>query len=196
MPTLDQPDIGGIAACEKPTIAAVNGLALAGGFELALCCDLRIASTTASFGPPEAKLGLIPRLAVTTLPRLLPMGTALDLVMSGERMAADEAHRLGLVQRVVQPGELLDVAVAKAEAIAANSPTAVWGAKKVLKCYRDLQLAEAQRYYEAVVHRVLLAGDFREGPRSFAEQRAPSFGRTWPSPFGGDAGRDDPGDRR
>ena len=190
LPMIYEPDICGIAACEKPTIAALNGPALAGGLELALCCDIRIALTTAWFALPEVKLGLIPGLAVTTLPRLLPMGAALDLVMSGERMSVDEAHRLGLVQRVVEPEELLDIAVAKAEAIAANSPTAVWGAKKALKYYRDLQLAEAHRYYEAVVHRVMLAGDLHEGPRSFAEKRSPSFARGWPSPLADETRRD------
>jgi enoyl-CoA hydratase/carnithine racemase len=183
LPMIYEPDICGIAACEKPTIAALNGLTLAGGLELALCCDIRIASTTAWFALPEVKLGLIPGLAVTTLPRLLSMGAALDLVMSGERISVEDAYRLGLVQRVVAPEDLMSTAMAKAEAIAANSPTAVWGAKKVLKYARDLQLAEAQRYYEAVVHRVMLAGDLHEGPRSFAEKRAPTFARTWPSPF-------------
>jgi enoyl-CoA hydratase/carnithine racemase len=192
LPVTDEPDICGIAACEKPTIAAINGLALAGGLELALCCDIRVASATAWFALPEVKLGLIPGLAVTTLPRLLPMGAALDLVMSGERMPADEALRLGLVQRVVGPGELLDVAVAKAETIAANSPTAVWGAKKALRYYRDLQLAEAQRYYEAIAHRVMLAGDLHEGPRSFVEKRSPSFAPGWPSPLADEADRDQP----
>jgi enoyl-CoA hydratase/carnithine racemase len=184
-PMIHEPDICGIAACEKPTIAALNGLTLAGGLELALCCDIRIASTTAWFALPEVTLGLIPGLAVTTLPRLLPMGAVFDLVMSGERISVEDAHRLGLVQRIVAPGELMATAMAKAEAIAANSPTVVWGAKQVLKYYRDLQLAEAQRYYEAVVHRVMLAGDPHEGPRSFAEKRTPSFARTWPSPFSG-----------
>jgi len=183
VPVSTAPDISGVAAADKPTIAAINGLAVSGGLELALCCDIRIASTNAWFGLFEVKRGILAGLAVNTLPRLMPFGAVADMVLSGDRMTVDDAYRLGLVQQVVEPEDLLDAALAKARSIASNSPTAVWGSKQVLKYWRDLQIAESQRYYEAVAHRVMLSGDVLEGPRAFAEKREPTFSRTWPSPY-------------
>jgi enoyl-CoA hydratase/carnithine racemase len=176
------PDIAGISDSEKPIIAAVNGLAVAGGCEIAISCDIRIASTTAWFGLFEVKLGVIAGVAVNILPRLMPMGAAMDMLLSADRLAAEDAYRLGLVQKLVEPGQLMDVALKKAEMIAANSQTAVWGTKKILKFWRDLMLAEQQNLYEAVAHRVLLSGDIHEGPKAFAEKRAPKFKNRWPQP--------------
>ena len=90
---------------------------------------------------------------------------------------------MGLVQQVVPRDRLMDVALRKAEAIAQNSQAAVWGTKQVLKFWRNAMLAEQQRYYEAVIQRVLLSGDFHEGPRAFNEKRPPVFGNQWPDPF-------------
>ncbi|MFG2939590.1 enoyl-CoA hydratase/isomerase family protein [Streptomyces sp. NPDC048282] len=185
LPMSRQPDIAGVAASEKPVIAAVNGLAVAGGFELALCADIRIAARSAWFGVFEVSRGLLAGVAVSVLPRLIPYGAAMDLMLSGERLPAEDAHRLGLVQKVVEPEELLDAALAKAAVIASHSQSAVRGTKQVLKYWRDLQLAEQQRVYEAVTHRVLLSGDFLEGPRAFAEKREASFAKSWPDPFAG-----------
>jgi enoyl-CoA hydratase/carnithine racemase len=174
------PDIAGLSDSEKPIIAAVNGLAVAGGCEIALSCDIRIAATNAWFGLSEVKLGIIAGVAVNVLPRLMPMGAAMDLLLTGDRLPAQDAYRLGLVQQLVEPGELLDVALKKAETIAANSQTAVWGTKKILKFWRDLMLAEQQTLYEAVAHRVLLSGDIHEGPKAFTEKRPPVFSNRWP----------------
>lgn len=183
LPLSKQPDICGIAACEKVTIAAVNGLAIAGGMEVAISCDIRIASENAWFGLFEPKRGFLAGVAVNVLPRLMPMGAVMDLMLSGSRLSAEEAKNLGLVQQVTEPGELMDAALAKAEMIAANSGPAVWGTKAVLKFWRDAMMADQQRYYETVLHRVLLSGAFLEGPRAFAEKREPVLDHTWPDPF-------------
>lgn len=174
------PDIGGISDSEKPMIAAVNGLAVAGGCEMAISCDIRIASNQAWFGLFEVKLGVIAGVGVSILPRLMPIGAAMDMLLSGDRLAAQDAYRLGLVQQLVEPGEVMEAAFRKAETIAANSQTAVWGTKKIVKAWRDTMLAEQQNLYEAVAHRVLLSGDIHEGPRAFAEKRPPKFANRWP----------------
>jgi enoyl-CoA hydratase/carnithine racemase len=183
LPVSKAPDIAGVGACEKVTIAAVNGLAIAGGLELAISCDIRIASEQAWFGVFEVKRGILAGVAVNVLPRLMPMGAVMDLMLSGDRLTAEDAYRLGLVQRVVPHEQLMDAALRKADMIAQNSQAAVWGTKQVLKFWRDALMAEQQRYYEAVVHRVLLSGDMHEGPRAFAEKREPSFRNAWPDPF-------------
>jgi len=110
------------------------------------------------------------------------MGTAMDLLLSADRLSVEDAWRLGLVQKVTPPDQLMAEALRKADMIAANSQPAVWGTKKVLKFWRDAMMAEQYRYYEAVVHRVFLSGDFHEGPKAFAEKRAPQFRNRWPEP--------------
>jgi enoyl-CoA hydratase/carnithine racemase len=176
------PDIGGVADSEKPIICAVNGVAVAGGFELSLSCDIRIASSAAWFGVFEVKWGIIAGVAAQILPRIAPIGVAMDLLLSGERLSAEDAWRLGVIQKVVEPDQLMEAAFRKADMIAANSQPAVWGTKKIIKQWRDLQLAEQQNLYEAVIHRVLLSGDVHEGPRAFAEKRTPQFKNRWPVP--------------
>lgn len=180
LPVSAWPDIGGISDSEKPIIAAVNGVAVAGGCEIAISCDLRIASTSASFGLSEVRVGVIAGVGAQVLPRLLPIGTAMDMLLSAERLSAEDAYRLGLVQQLVEPARLMEAAMKKAEAIAANSQTAVWGTKKIMKFWRDAMLSEQQALYEAVAHRVLLSGDVHEGPRAFAEKRPPRFSNRWP----------------
>ena len=106
----------------------------------------------------------------------------MDLLLSGDRLSAEDAWRLGLVQKLTAPDRIMEIALEKAEMIAANSQPAVWGTKKVLKFWRDALLAEQYRYYESVAHRVFLSGDFQEGPKAFAEKRAPRFGNRWPKP--------------
>ena len=181
LPISPAPDIAEIAACEKVTIAAINGLAAGTGTELAISCDFRIAAEGAWFGLPEVKRGIIAGVAVNVLPRLMPIGAVMELMLTGDRLTADEAFRLGLVQRVVPREKLMDTALERAETIAKNSQAAVWGTKQILKFWRDALIAEQQRYYEAVVHRVMLSGDVHEGPSAFAEKREPKFRQAWPS---------------
>jgi enoyl-CoA hydratase/carnithine racemase len=107
----------GIAACEKVTIAAVNGLAVAGGLEVALCCDIRLAAEHAWFGAFEVKRGIIAGVAVNVLPRLLPMGVVMDMMLAGQRLSAADACRLGFVQAVVPQDKLLETANALASAL-------------------------------------------------------------------------------
>jgi enoyl-CoA hydratase/carnithine racemase len=183
LPISPGPDIGGLGACEKVTIAAINGLAIAGGLEVAISCDIRIASEHAWFGVFEVKRGILAGVAVNVLPRLMPMGAVMDLMLSGDRLAADDAFRLGLIQRVVPHDKLMETAMEKAEMVASNSQAAVWGTKQVLKFWRNAMMAEQQRYYEAVIHRVLLSGDVHEGPKAFAEKRDPVFRNAWPNAF-------------
>jgi enoyl-CoA hydratase/carnithine racemase len=182
LPLSRNPDIAGIAACDKVTIAAVNGLAVAGGLEVAISCDIRIAADNAWFGVFEVKHGIIAGVAANVLPRLMPIGAVMDLMLSGDRLTAELAHQWGLVQRVVTRDRLLETAIAKADMIAQNSQAAVWGTKQVIKSWRNASMAEQQRYYEAVQHRVLLSGDVFEGPRAFAEKRRPAYRNGWPTP--------------
>ncbi|MGU3498711.1 enoyl-CoA hydratase/isomerase family protein [Mycobacterium sp. C31M] len=183
VPMAQAPDFAGVGASEKPVIAAINGAAIAGGLELAICADIRVASTNAWFGTFEVKRGIVAGVAVNVLPRLIPIGAVMDLMLTGGRIGAEDAYRLGLVQQLVEPGELIDRALEKAAAIAANSGPAVWATKAIVNYWRDLQLAEQHRYYQAVTHRLLLSGEFLEGPRAFAEKREPNFSNAWPDPF-------------
>jgi enoyl-CoA hydratase/carnithine racemase len=175
------PDLAGISDGEKPFIAAVNGLAVAGGLELAVSCDIRIASTNAWFSLSEVKIGMVAGIGAAILPRLMPMGAAMDMILTGDRVSAEDAYRLGLVQKLTEPGKLLEAAFEKAETIAANSQAAVWGAKKIIKFWRDAMLAEQHSLYQAMAHRVLLTGDNLEGARAFNEKRPPNFKNRWPS---------------
>jgi enoyl-CoA hydratase/carnithine racemase len=183
LPMAYEPDIGGVGASEKPVIAAINGFAVAGGLELALCCDIRIAVEESWFGAFEVAHGIMAGVAVSILPRLMPFGSVMDLMLTGERMNSADAYRLGLVQKLTRREDLLVQALAKAESIARNSQPAVRGTKKVLRFWRDAMLAEQQRYYEAVAHRVFLSGDMHEGPRAFVEKRPPRFNNRWPDPM-------------
>ena len=183
LPMAPEPDMAGLGACEKPTIAAINGLAVGGGLEIALCCDIRLAAEDAWFGLPEPGHGFLAGVAAVALPRLMPIGAVMDMMLAGERLQAADAWRLGLVQAVAPRDRLMGEALRRAEAMAKCSPSALWGTKQVLRYWRDLMLQEHHRYYEAVVHRVLLSGDMIEGVRAFAEKRERQYRAGWPDPF-------------
>jgi enoyl-CoA hydratase/carnithine racemase len=149
----------------KPTIAAINGYALGGGFELALGCDIRIAAQSACIGLPEVKLGALPGGGGTqTLPRLIGMGDALMMMLTGEPVTAEEALRLRLVQKVVADDALLESAMQIAEAISNNGKSAVRLVKEVAMLGIDLPLADAlwqeEIYFER--NRTLAADEIRE----------------------------------
>jgi enoyl-CoA hydratase len=160
----------------KPTIAAVNGFALGGGCELAMACHIRIASERATFGQPEAKLGLVPGYGGTQrLPRLIGKGRALQLLLTGEIVDATEAYRIGLVNRVVPADELIVAATSMLRAILANGPLAVAQCIEVVNAGYDLPLAGALAL-EAMAFGILATtDDKREGTRAFLEKRAPKF---------------------
>ena len=160
----------------KPVIACVNGFALGGGCELAMACTMRIASEHAKFGQPEVKLGLIPGYGGTQrLPRLVGKGIAMQLVLAGEMISAQEAHRIGLVNDVVPAGELIARAEAIAAKIIANAPLAIQYAMEAVNRGLDLPLADGL-YLEATLFGVCCATeDKNEGTKAFLEKRPAQF---------------------
>jgi enoyl-CoA hydratase len=159
----------------KPIIGAANATAVAGGFELLLACDLIVASDHARFGIPEVKRGLIAGAGGTLLPLRIPMAIAVELALTGESISADRALALGLVNRVVPRGRVLDEALALAGLVAANSPTAVRLTKRLLYDTRELPVARCWDEIRAAVTEVLASDDAREGARAFLERRAPQW---------------------
>lgn len=174
-------DLWGVGSCPKPTIAAINGLAVAGGFELALNCDIRIAAETAWFGLFEVKRAIMAGVGVNVLARYLPLGEALYLLMTADRLSSADATRFGLVQRLVPAERLLETAMETAEKIAANSQVAVQASKQVAYYWRNHAMQDQIAYYRAVNQRLLLCDDVVEGPRAFAEHRDPVWTNRWPS---------------
>jgi enoyl-CoA hydratase/carnithine racemase len=160
----------------KPVIACINGFALGGGCELAMACTMRLASDNAKLGQPEVKLGLIPGYGGTQrLPRLVGKGLAMQLVLSGETITAQEAHRIGLVNEVVASAELLPRAEAIAQKIAANAPLAVQYAMEAVNNGMEMTLAEGL-YLEATLFALTCATeDKNEGTRAFLEKRPAQF---------------------
>jgi len=160
----------------KPAIAAINGFALGGGCELALACTLRIASRNAKLGQPEVKLGIIPGYGGSQrLPRLCGKGVAHELILTGEMISAEEALRVGLVNRVVESGELLVTAEAIAKKIIANAPLAVKYAMEAVEHGMEMPQEEGL-YLEATLFGLCCATqDMREGTRAFLEKRPPKF---------------------
>jgi enoyl-CoA hydratase/carnithine racemase len=173
------PGLGGITKnlpIDKPIIAAVNGHCLAGGLEIALACDLRIASENATFGLPEVTRGIIPGAGGTQrLPRLIGPERALDLILTGRRIDAREAERIGLVTRVVAQDALRREAIAVAEAIAGNGPLAVRAAKAAVWRGLDVPLEEGLRLEQLLAEPVRQSEDAQEGPRAFLDKRKPEF---------------------
>jgi enoyl-CoA hydratase len=160
----------------KPVIAAVNGYAFGGGCELALACHVRLASENAVFGLPEVSLGIIPGYGGTQrLPRLIGTGRALEIILSGRRVKADEAERIGLVNRVLPREQLLEEAVKLAEAMLKNGPLAVAAALEAVR--RGLQLPQdAGLRLESSLFGILTASeDMHEGLKAFLEKRPPRF---------------------
>jgi enoyl-CoA hydratase/carnithine racemase len=150
------------------------------GLELAICCDFRLAAETAWFGLPEVELGFLAGVAAVTLPRLMPIGAVMELMMSGERLGAQDAFRLGLVQKVLPASELLEAAMQRAERMSRYSQAALWGTKQVIRYWRNRSLDEHHNYYLHVVNRVFSSGDAAEGLKAFAEKRPPEFSMEWP----------------
>lgn len=160
----------------KPVIAAINGFALGGGCELAMACTLRIASETARLGQPEINLGIIPGFAGTQrLARLIGRGRALELLLTGDHVTAQEAHRLGLVNRVVPAAELMGEVRTLAAAIAAKAPVAVRYIIDAVNRGLEMPFAESQAYEATLFGLVSTTDDMREGTTAFLEKRKPAF---------------------
>jgi enoyl-CoA hydratase/carnithine racemase len=179
LPMTKEQDVCGIEKCEKPVICAINGLAVGGGLELALCCDFRLAVDTAWFGLPEVERGFLPGVASVTLPRMMPIGAVMELLLLGERMSVAEAHRLGLVQKVLPRDKLMAEAMRCAERMSTFSPAAMWGAKQVMRYWRNQDIDAHQRFYEDVMRKVFASGDLVEGLAAFAEKRKAEYSATW-----------------
>jgi enoyl-CoA hydratase len=160
----------------KPVIAAVNGFALGGGCELAMACTLRLASESAAFGQPEIDLGLVPGFGGSQrLSRLVGRGRALDLLLTGRRISASEAERIGLVNRVFAAAELRDGALALAADLAAKAPIAVRYILAAVHEGADLSLDAATRIEATYFGLVSATEDMREGTRAFLEKRKAVF---------------------
>lgn len=165
-----------IERCPKPWIAAVNGLALGGGCELALACDLRVIDPAAQIGLTEVKIGIIPGGGGTVrLARVIGQGRARDLILTARRVPAQEALAMGLVNRVSEAGQSVEAAVALGEEIAANAPVAVAAAKASIEETWDLELAAALERERDWYEQPLVSEDRNEGLKAFAERRAPRW---------------------
>ncbi|MEW6744366.1 MAG: enoyl-CoA hydratase-related protein [Planctomycetota bacterium] len=165
-----------IAAMPKPVAAAINGYALGGGLELAMACALRTAARTAKLGLPEVKLGVIPGFGGTQrLPRLIGLGRALELILTGEMITADEAQQMGLVNKVFEPGELLAGTEKLLRTIMSRGPLAVRFALEAATRGVEMKLEDGM-CLEATLFGVLAASeDMREGLTAFVERREPVF---------------------
>ena len=162
--------------CEQPIIAAINGYALGGGCELAMCCDIRIASDRAQLGLTEVTLGIIPGGGGTQrLPRMIGRGKALELILTGARIPADEALRIGLVERVVPSGEALKAATELARTMAAKAPVALRYAKEAVVKGLELPLADGLRLEGDLSTLLRTTEDRLEGAKAFLEKRAPRW---------------------
>ncbi|NRF72315.1 crotonobetainyl-CoA hydratase [Aquincola sp. S2] len=164
-------------ALDKPVIAAVNGLAIGGGFELALAADLIVAAEHAEFALPEVLRGMVADSGgVLRLPRRLPRAIAMELLLTGRRLGAAEALAHGLVNQVVDGSQLLDAAMSTARAIVAAAPLAVRAIKEVMRATEEQDLAAAYRTMRSgspAYREMLVSQDAQEGPRAFVEKRAP-----------------------
>ncbi len=160
----------------KPVIAAINGVALGGGCELAMACTLRIAADTARLGQPEINLGIIPGYGGTQrLSRLVGKGRALELMLSGDAIGADEAFRIGLVNRVVPAADLMNAAKTMAHALAAKAPVAMRYIIDAVNQGLNMSLADALVYEATLFGLVSTTEDMREGTRAFLEKRKAEF---------------------
>jgi len=170
--------VDALAAAPMPTIAVINGLALGGGCEIALACDMRITVDGAQIGLTEARIGAIPGAGGTQrLPRLIGTARALEMILTGEPVAAGRAAEIGLVNAVV-PGDALDAHAARlAGVLASRSPGGVQTAKRLIYQGPEEPLADALRLERAALKDILSSADYAEGLAAFAEKRPPQFGR-------------------
>ena len=165
-----------IESCPKPVIAAVNGFALGGGCELALACHIRICSTNARFGQPEVNLGLIPGAGGTQrLPRVVGRAHATYLILTGETITSEEAFRIGLVSRVVDPPQLIETAEKIVATILAKGPIAIRYALESIRRGCEMSQGEAMGLEVALFGLCFATLDMKEGTSAFVQKRKPSF---------------------
>lgn len=165
-----------IELLEKPVIAAVNGFALGGGCELSMCCDIRIASAKAKFGQPEVGLGITPGFSGTQrLPRIVGMGKAKELIYTADIINAQEALRIGLVNQVVEPEQLMDTAIAMARKIASKASIAVKYAKEAINRGMQTDIDSAIAIEANLFGLCFATADQKEGMGAFLQKRTPEF---------------------
>ncbi len=168
--------MGMFAKMEKPTIAAVNGFALGGGCELAIACDIRLASDNAKLGVPEVSLGIFPGFGGTQrLTKLLGKGRACELIFTGKMIKAEEAERIGLVNKVIPQAELMNEAKALATEISSKGPLAVGLAKSAINRALEVGLDDGLAYERELVSLAFSTEDKEEGLKAFMEKRPPEF---------------------
>ncbi len=161
---------------QKPLIAAINGLALGGGLEIALSCDIRIAAENARLGAPEVTLGIMPGWGGTQrLPRFIPWCKAAEMIFMGKPIDAQEAYRIGLVNKVVPPAELMSTAKEWAEVICQAGPLAVRAAKEAMIRGYSMSLEDGLRLESSLFGYLLETEDFSEGAKAFVEKRKPTY---------------------
>jgi enoyl-CoA hydratase len=162
--------------CGKPVVAAINGFALGGGCELAMACHLRVASENARFGQPEVKLGIAPGYGGTVrLPRLIGRARALELLLTGDMIDAEEARRIGLVNRVVPPDRLMAEAESLLRSILANGPLAIRACLEAVDMGLDMTVDQALLLEAGYFGLLSATEDMREGTKAFVEKRKPTF---------------------
>ena len=162
-----------LANVKKPLIGAINGYSLGAGFTLALCCDIRIASEKASLGTPDQKLNTVDAYASIMLSRMIPASTAMEVLMTGDRLSAQEAYRIGLVSRLVPPAELIPAAEAIAKKICGNGPVALWACKELNRRTRYMSLDDSLSLFKSITGPILKMDDTKEGITAFFEKRRP-----------------------
>ena len=165
-----------VETLDKPVIAAVNGFALGGGCELALACHIRIASENAKFGQPEVNLGIIPGYGGTQrLARIINSARALEMILTGDMVSAEEAHKIGFVNKVYPQNELMNKAFELAEKISSKGQQAIRFALKAVKATDNMSLSEGITYEASLFALVCGTEDFKEGTSAFLEKRKPEF---------------------
>jgi enoyl-CoA hydratase len=177
-PVVEGRGFGGLTESppKKPLVAAVEGYALAGGFELALSCDVIVASSESTFGLPEPKRGLVAGAGgIMRLPRRIPYHVAMEIALTGDHYPAARLYELGLVNRVTEPGKAVEGALELARKIAANAPLALAATKKVIIESQDWPLEEMFKRQGAIINPVFGSKDAMEGAAAFAEKRAPQW---------------------
>jgi enoyl-CoA hydratase len=158
----------------KPLIAAVEGFALAGGFEMVLACDMVVAARDAKFGLPEVKRGLVAGAGgLLRLPRRMPYPIAMEMILTGDPITAEQAHRYGLINQLTEPGEALSAARALAARISENGPLAIQAAKRIVNEGLDWSQHEMFAKQEPMIAPILASEDAREGALAFAQKRKP-----------------------
>jgi enoyl-CoA hydratase/carnithine racemase len=172
------PSLMAVGACRKPIVAAIDGYCFAAGLELAAMCDVRVATRTSTFAIPEVKRSLIAGPGTTHLPRLIPLGEALLMALTGDPISGQRAYEIGFVQRLADSrDELLREAEQIADTIAGNPPLAVQDIKRVVTVGVNLPLEYAIHFREKYFDQILQTEDAREGAAAFAEKRAPVWKR-------------------